>query len=81
MSGEVRPPISVVIASVNGLPYPLACLQALADQEGVVPEVILADCTGPATVATVRERFPSVRVLEYDERKTVPWLRAAGMRA
>lgn len=71
-----------MIASVNGLPYPLACLDALAAQTGGVDaEVILADCTGPATVAAVRERYPTVRVLTFDERKSVPWLRAAGIRA
>ena len=75
------PEISVVIASVNGLPYPLACLDALAGQDGgVEAEVILADCTGPATVAAIRERHPDVRILAYDEPKSVPWLRAAGIR-
>ncbi len=80
MSGDERPEMSVVIASVNGLPYPLACLEALAMQERVTPEIILADCTGPATVAVVRERFPAVRVLAYDEPKSVPWLRSAGIK-
>lgn len=76
------PSISVVIASVNGLPYPLACLEALAAQEGdISSEVILADCTGPATVAAVKDRFSDVKVLAYDEQKSVPWLRAAGIRA
>ena len=76
------PTISVVIASVNGLPYPLACLEALAAQEGgFSSEVVLADCTGPATVAAVREKFPEVRILAFDEQKSVPWLRAAGIRA
>jgi hypothetical protein len=80
---EAPPPeISVVIASVNGLPYPLACLDALARQEGAVrAEIILADCTGPATLAAVRERHPDVRILSFDERRSVPWLRAAGIRA
>lgn len=77
-----RPEISVVIASVNGLPYPLDCLQALSDQRGGVScEVILADCTGPETVRVVRERFPEVRVLAFDEQKSVPWLRSVGIRA
>lgn len=79
MSGDERPEISVVIASVNGLPYPLACLEALAVQEGPKPEVVLADCTGPATVAAIRDRFPDVRVLAFDEPKSVPWLRSAGI--
>ncbi|MGH9190243.1 MAG: glycosyltransferase family 2 protein [Acidimicrobiales bacterium] len=80
-SGPARPAISVVIASVNGLPYPLACLDSLAAQESVVPEVVLADCTGASTVAAVRERYPDVRILAYDGPKSVPWLRAAGIRA
>lgn len=76
------PEMSVVVASVNGLPYPLACLEALRAQEGgITSEVLVADCTGPATVAAIKERFPEVRVLAYDEQKSVPWLRAAGMRA
>lgn len=80
-SDGTRPGISVVIASVNGLPHPLATLEALDAQEGsLTAEVLLADCTGPSTVAAVRERFPSVRVLAYDEPKSVPWLRAAGLR-
>lgn len=77
-----RPDMTVVVASVNGLPYPLACLTALADQEGdLASEVIVADCTGPATVAAIRERFPEVKVLAFDEQKSVPWLRAAGIQA
>ena len=66
---------------MNGLPYPLACLEALARQDaGPTAEVVLADCTGPSTVAAVRERFPDVRVLAFDEPKSVPWLRAAAIR-
>lgn len=80
-SSDARPDVSVVIASVNGLPYPLATLEALAGQEPAGnTEVILADCTGPSTVAAVRERFPDVRILAFDEPKSVPWLRAAGLR-
>lgn len=74
-----RPDISVVIASVNGLPYPMACLDALAGQEGgLASEVIVADCTGAATVAAIKEHHPEVRVLAFDEQKSVPWLRSAG---
>jgi glycosyltransferase involved in cell wall biosynthesis len=81
-SGDGAPEISVVIASVNGLPYPLACLEALSNQDGGVScEVILADCTGPGTVEVVRERFPDVKVLAFDEQKSVPWLRSAGIQA
>jgi hypothetical protein len=77
-----RPAISVVVASVNGLPYPIACLEALEAQQGSVSsEVIIADCTGSSTAAAIRERFPNVRILEFDEPKSVPWLRAVGIKA
>ena len=77
-----RPQISVVIASVNGLPYPLDCLEALSRQQGDVrSEIVLADCTGPATVQAVRARFPHVKVLAFDEQKSVPWLRSVGIQA
>lgn len=77
-----RPEISVVVASVNGLPYPLSCLEALTAQRGAIPaEIIVADCTGASTVAAIKERFAQVRVLAFDEPKSVPWLRAAGIRA
>jgi GT2 family glycosyltransferase len=74
------PVVSVVIASVNGLPYPLSCLQALQTQETDIPiEVLVADCTGPSTVAAIRERFPSTRILTFDTPTSVPALRAAGI--
>lgn len=77
-----RPDVSVVIASVNGLPYPLACLEGLSRQDGGVrSEILLADCTGPATVAAVRERFPEVKVITFDSPRSVPALRSAGMDA
>ena len=79
---STRPMMSVVVASVNGLPYPLACLEALEAQQGSVSsEVIIADCTGPSTAAAIRERFPDVCILEFDEPKSVPWLRAVGIKA
>jgi len=76
------PVVSVVIASVNGLPYPLSCLEALSTQEGDIPiEVVVADCTGPGTVTAIRERFPATRILSFDEPTSVPALRAAGIAA
>jgi glycosyltransferase involved in cell wall biosynthesis len=76
-TGRRVPEISVVIASVNGLPYPQACLEAIEQQEGDIPiEVVVADCTGAATVAAIRERFPEVRVLAFTEPMSVPELRA-----
>lgn len=75
-----RPDLTVVIASVNGLPYPLQCLDALAEQRTVAElEVVVADCTGPATAAAIRERHPWVRLVTFDGQRSVPALRAAGV--
>jgi glycosyltransferase involved in cell wall biosynthesis len=70
--------LSVVIASVNGMPYLGRCLEALAEHCPQA-EVVVADCTDEATRAAVRERWPTVRLLSFDEPKTVPELRAAGV--
>ncbi len=72
------PKLSVVVASVNGLPYLADCLEALeARAPGV--EVVVADWTDEATRQVVRERFPQVKLLSFDEPMAVPELRAAGI--
>ncbi len=76
---ETAPVVSVIVPSVNGLPYPLDCLAALAEQDTDVSyEVLLPDCTGPETVGAVRARYPNTRIFAYDERKSVPRLRSVG---
>lgn len=78
--GSADPVVTVVIASVNGLPYPIACLEALENQSGGIPiEVVLVDRTGASTVSAVRERFPWVRILERESHTSVPILRAHGL--
>ena len=72
--------LSVVIASVNGFPYLGECLEAL-ERTAPDAEVIVADWTDEATRARVRDRWPSVRLLSFDEPKAVPELRAAGISA
>jgi Glycosyl transferase family 2 len=74
----VTAPLSVVVASVNGLPYLEACLDAL---EAHAPgcELIVADATDAQTRELVRRRFPDVKLLSFDVPMTVPELRAAGI--
>lgn len=72
------PELSVVIASVNGFPYVGRCLAALAEGARDV-EVIVADSTDTASRKRLREEWPGVRLLEFEEAKTVPELRAAGV--
>lgn len=81
MSAETAaPPLSVAIASVNGFPYLGECLDALA-RHAPEAEVIVADWTDEATRARVREGWPHVRLLSFDEPATIPELRAAGIAA
>jgi glycosyltransferase involved in cell wall biosynthesis len=72
------PELSVVIASVNGMPYLGRCLDALAEHCPTA-EIVVADWTDEATRAAVRDRWPSVRLLSFDEPTTIPELRAAGV--
>jgi hypothetical protein len=74
------PELSVVVASVNGLPYLGDCLDAL-EATARDAEVVVADWTDEATRKAVQERWPRVRLLSFDEPKTVPELRAAGIAA
>lgn len=72
--------LSVVVASVNGLPYLGQCLAALAERCPEA-EVIVADATDDATRAHVRERWPGARLLSNDVPRTIPELRAQGIAA
>jgi hypothetical protein len=72
------PQLSVVIASVNGMPYLGRCLDALG-RHCPRAEVVVADCTDEATRAAVRATWPTAKLLSFDEPKTIPELRAAGV--
>jgi glycosyltransferase involved in cell wall biosynthesis len=74
------PELSVVIPSVNGLRYLSDCLEAL-ERNAPGAEVVVADSTDADTRRAVSERFPGVRLIAFDEPKTVPELRAAGIAA
>jgi GT2 family glycosyltransferase len=72
--------LSVVVASVNGFPYLGDCLDALA-ANAPGAEVVVADWTDEETRARVREGWPAVKLLSFDEPQAVPELRAAGIAA
>ena len=76
----VAPELSVVVASVNGMPYLGRCLEAL-HQRCPEAEVIVADWTDAETRKRVRTSWPSTRLLSFDEPMAVPELRAAGIMA
>lgn len=76
------PEISVVIASTVGRPSLDFCLAALRHQSGdVAIEVIVVDRVGPSVTAFVAAAYPEVRLIAVDEPRSVPELRALGLRA
>jgi glycosyltransferase involved in cell wall biosynthesis len=72
--------LSIVVASVNGLPYLAECLDSLAEHAPGA-EVVVADWTNDETRALVRRSWPNVTLLSFDEPTSVPELRAAGIAA
>ena len=76
-----KPLVSVVVASVNGLPALAECLDALLDEEedGAL-EVVVADRVGGATRESVRRRDPArVQLVEAGSETSIPRLRALAM--
>jgi hypothetical protein len=74
------PELSIVVASVNGFPYLGRCLDALG-RRAPGAEIVVADWTDEETRVEVRQRWPQVRLLSFDEQQTIPELRAAGVSA
>lgn len=74
------PELSVVVASVNGFPYLGDTLRSLRERCPDA-EVIVADSTDASTRRRVREEWPAVTLLEFEEPTPIPALRAAGIAA
>jgi glycosyltransferase involved in cell wall biosynthesis len=75
-----RPRISVVIPSTSGAESLAACLDALGNQSfKTQAEVIVLDCGGPGVANAARNRS-AVKLVSFPERKSIPELRAIGMR-
>jgi hypothetical protein len=78
----MNPRLSVVIASVSGLPSILECLEKLeALPERDQMEVLVLDRRADNTAETIAERFPRVSVQAGLASKSIPELRWMGMRA
>jgi glycosyltransferase involved in cell wall biosynthesis len=72
--------LSVVIASINGLPYLRECLAALRKQQGAInAEVLVADCVGREVTEFIRREHPWVKLIPFDGRQSVPKLRSAAV--
>jgi glycosyltransferase involved in cell wall biosynthesis len=74
------PALSVVVASVNGMPYLGRCLDSLVERCPEA-EIVVADCTDEQTRQGVREGWPQAKLVAFDEPTSVPALRAAGIAA
>ena len=67
------PVVSVVIASIVGPPFIDDCLASVFAQKNAPAfEVIVVDCRGPENVARLAQRFPDVRFIQLQQRKTGP---------
>jgi len=78
--GQDAPPLSVIIASVNGPPMIDECLAALAAQRhDSTPEIIVVDVTGESTVRLIEARYPWVKVVPLAERLSIPNLQVVGL--
>lgn len=74
------PALSIVIASFNLGPVPAECLDAvLAQPSADLSEITVADSSTDGTAELTRERFPQVVLLHFDDRRSVPRLRGAGI--
>jgi GT2 family glycosyltransferase len=74
------PAVSVVIASVNGLPGIDECLSALERQRGEFDyEVVVANRCPDVTADYIQSRFPHARLLDLSPQLGIPELRANAM--
>jgi GT2 family glycosyltransferase len=66
-AGSTAPELSIIIVNYKGLRHLERCFQALADVLRVSHEIIFVDnASGDGSVELVRERYPSVRVVENE---------------
>lgn len=72
--------LSVVIAAHNPGPVIAMCLSALEkQQQGDFAEIIVVLSSTDGTNAVIRDGFPGVRLLHFDEPLSVPQLRGKGI--
>jgi len=70
--------LSVIVTSYESPRILERCLQALASQKEIA-EIVVADCSRLDPAEELRECFPAVRFLHFDQPRTVPQLRWAAL--
>lgn len=76
------PKFSIIIASVNGLPFITECLASLEKQRGdIEAEIVVVDSTDEKTQEHIASKFPAVRLIRLDGRPGIPEMRSIGIKA
>ena len=70
--------LSVIVTSPEASDVLRACLKSLVAQEAA-SEIVVADCSSQDPTAALRAEFPAVRILHFDDARTVPALRWAAL--
>lgn len=71
--------VSLVIPSRRGGAALLESIAAFAGEGGPALEIVVSECARDGTAERIRERWSAVRVLHFDDDRSVPQLRAAGL--
>lgn len=71
--------VSLVIASRRGGDPLLETVGAFTAAAGGGLEIVVAECARDDSATRIRERWPDVRVLHFDARRSIPQLRAAAL--
>lgn len=80
-TGRGESGVSAVVCNYNGAGYLEDCLRSILAQDGVDEVIVVDNASEDGSVALVRERFPTVEVLELRENRGPCVARNAGMRA
>lgn len=76
----MTPKLSVVIASTHSADSLADCIASFVNQPGADEiELIIAESSNHRRAEQLRSAYPSVRVLHFDEPKSIPELRAIGL--
>jgi GT2 family glycosyltransferase len=80
--GNVRPIVSVIVASCRERRLLDACLRSLEAQcREYQAEIVVSRASSPSEIQDLREKFPSVRFVAAPMNRTIPQLRAEGIAA
>lgn len=80
MADADRPLVSLVIASRTGGDALVDCVESFLRESDERFEIIVSATAAAPALATMMRRLPHLRVLQFQEPRSIPELRAAGIR-